>query len=66
MFGLNYNCRLIRLGFSFFISLTCYNIALANKTKGKKKEVAVVSPIVQKNLTQMVLMPLAKLICSMT
>ncbi|CCM10551.1 Peptidase S14 ClpP [Cardinium endosymbiont cEper1 of Encarsia pergandiella] len=48
MFGLNYNCRLIRLGFSFFISLTCYNIALANKTKGKKKEVAVVSPIVQK------------------
>ena len=48
MFGLNDNCRLIRLGFSFFISLACHNIALANKTKGKKKEVAVVSPTIQK------------------
>ncbi|MGI2298830.1 ATP-dependent Clp protease proteolytic subunit [Candidatus Cardinium hertigii] len=48
MFGLNYNCRLIRLGFSCFISLTCHNIALANKTKDKKKEVAVVSPTIQK------------------
>ncbi|MGI2257006.1 ATP-dependent Clp protease proteolytic subunit [Candidatus Cardinium hertigii] len=48
MFGLNYNCGLIRLGFPFFILLTCYNITLANKTKSKKKEVSVVYPTIQK------------------
>ncbi|MGI2299801.1 ATP-dependent Clp protease proteolytic subunit [Candidatus Cardinium hertigii] len=48
MFGLKYHCGLIRLGVSFFILLTYCNIAVADKTKSKKKEVAVVSPTIQK------------------